>query len=190
VGVENDVVRAFARVREAWQGLDGLVNCAAVFEKATVRQMSLATWQNMLQVNLTGTFLCCREAFRIMTAGGAIVNVASLSGVPGVEKFPGFAAYNVSKYGVVGLTEILAVEGASLGLRVNCVSPGAVDTAMLKQAAPQLPPAMHPREVAPVGVFLLSEASGVVNGANLVLQGAPQVGPGGGSGHDLSHTQG
>ncbi len=70
-------------------------------------------WDETLGVNLTGSFLCCRAAFTAMAAagGGRIVNIASLSGVYATEKFPGLTAYNVSKYGVIGLTEAIAVEG-------------------------------------------------------------------------------
>ena len=67
-------------------------------------------------------------------SGGSIVNISSLSGVRGPEKFPGLAAYNVSKAGLLALSDILAVEGKPHGIRVNAVSPGAVETAMLRQA--------------------------------------------------------
>ncbi len=174
VGDEQAVADLFNRVAERWSGLDGLVNCAAIFRQDEFSRMPLEHWNEVLRVNLTGTFLTCREAFRRLTTGGAIVNISSLSGVPGVEKFPGFAAYNVSKYGVLGLTEILAVEGQPRGIRVNCVSPGAVDTAMLKQAAPDLPPVMRPEEVAETVVFLLSGRAGAINGANIILSGSPR----------------
>jgi NAD(P)-dependent dehydrogenase (short-subunit alcohol dehydrogenase family) len=173
VSREPDVVRVFSAVVDAWGGVDGVVNSAGVFRGAPFPELTLETWNEVLGVNLTGTFLICREAFRRMSPGGSIVNIGSLSGVPGVEKFPGFAAYNVSKYGVSGLTEILAVEGRSRGLRVNCVSPGAVNTAMLKLAAPQLPPALEPEDVARTVVYLLSDESRAVTRANLVLLGEP-----------------
>ncbi|MEW6516149.1 MAG: SDR family NAD(P)-dependent oxidoreductase [candidate division FCPU426 bacterium] len=171
IGTEAGAAEAFERATAAWGGVDGLVNCAAIFRKAAAVELALEDWNELLRVNLTGVFLACREAFRRMPSGGSIVNIASLSGVPGYEKFPGFTAYNVSKYGVLGLTEILAVEGAERGLRVNCLSPGAVDTDMLRQAAPQLAPAMQPEEVAEAAVFLLSERSSALNGANLILAG-------------------
>ena len=95
-------------------------------------------WDETLGVNLTGSFLCCRAAFTAMRppAEGRIVNIASLSGVYATEKFPGLAAYNVSKYGVIGLTEAIAVEGKAHGISAICVSPGAVDTEMLRRANP------------------------------------------------------
>lgn len=171
VGTETGVQDLFEQALEAWGRVDGLVNCAAIFRKAAAADLALEDWNELLRVNLTGTFLTCREAFRKMAPGGSIVNLASLSGVPGFEKFPGFTAYNVSKYGVLGLTEILAVEGRARGVRVNCLSPGAVDTGMLRQAAPHLAPAMRPEEVADAAVYLLSDRSAAVTGANLILTG-------------------
>ena len=75
---------------------------------------------------------------------GRIVTIASLSGVYATEKFPGLAAYNVSKYGVIGLTEAIAVEGRPHGISAICVSPGAVDTQMLRRANPDLRPGLTP----------------------------------------------
>ena len=80
--------------------------------------------------------------------GGRIVNIASLSGVYATEKFPGLTAYNVSKYGVVGLTEAVAVEGRELGISAICISPGAVDTEMLRAANPELRARLTPEDVA------------------------------------------
>ena len=107
-------------------------------------------WDETLGVNLTGSFLCCRAAFTAMRAagGGRIVNIASLSGVYATEKFPGLTAYNVSKYGVIGLTEAIAVEGKEHGISAICVSPGAVDTEMLRRANPELRPGLTPDQVA------------------------------------------
>jgi NAD(P)-dependent dehydrogenase (short-subunit alcohol dehydrogenase family) len=173
VSREEDVHLLFARVLDEWGGLDGLLNCAAIFEKVSMAELSLETWSRIIGTNLTGTFLCCREAFRTMPAGGTIVNLASLSGIPGAEKWPGLGAYNISKLGVVGLTEILASEGAPRGLRVNCISPGAVDTELLKKAAPQIPPALTPEEVAETAFFLMTDESRGINGANVILAGSP-----------------
>ena len=75
-------------------------------------ETTLDIWDETLRVNLTGSFLCCRAAFTAMSEAGEgrIVTIASLSGVYATEKFPGLAAYNVSKFGVIGLTEAIAVE--------------------------------------------------------------------------------
>jgi NAD(P)-dependent dehydrogenase (short-subunit alcohol dehydrogenase family) len=130
-----------------------------------------AMWRETLAVNLTGTFLCCRAAFSAMVGagGGRIVNIASLSGVYATEKFPGLAAYNVSKYGVVGLTEALAVEGKAHGISAVCLSPGAVDTEMLRRANPSLRAGLTPDDVAELIVALLDAPLAAASGANIPL---------------------
>ena len=100
---------------------------------------------------------------------GVIVNLSSLSGVKGVEKFPGLSAYNVSKAGVAALTEILAVEGKPYNIRVCAVSPGAVDTDMLRQAAPHLKAGMTPRDMAEILLFLADDSRRMFNGSNIEL---------------------
>ena len=128
-------------------------------------------WERTLSVNLTGSFLCCRCAFAAMRAAGEgrIVNIASLSGVYATEKFPGLAAYNVSKYGVIGLTEAIATEGKGLGISAICLSPGAVDTEMLRAANPELRPGLTPADVAELIVALLDGPLAAASGANIPL---------------------
>ena len=146
--------------------------CAAgVLRSAPFEQITPATWAETLDVNLTGSFLCCRAAFIAMRRArdGRIVNIGSLSGVYATEKFPGLTAYNVSKYGVIGLTEAIAVEGKAHGITAICVSPGAVDTQMLRQANPALRPGLTPGDVAALIVALLDSPLAAASGANIPL---------------------
>jgi NAD(P)-dependent dehydrogenase (short-subunit alcohol dehydrogenase family) len=101
--------------------------------------------------------------------GGSIVNVSSLSGVRGPEKFPGLAAYNVSKAGILALSDILAVEGKPHNIRVNAVSPGAVETEMLRQAGHGLKALATPEDVARTIAFLVSDLSYPATGANVEI---------------------
>jgi NAD(P)-dependent dehydrogenase (short-subunit alcohol dehydrogenase family) len=169
VADEASVQAVFARVAATYGPLDILVNSAGAVAQAPLAEMDAATWDHVLAVNLRGTFLCCREAFRQMAphGGGVIVNLSSLSGVPEVEKFPGLSAYNVSKYGVAGLSEILAIEGRPHHIRVVAVSPGAVDTEMLRAAAPHLKPDMTPDELARILLFLVGPDARPLTGTNL-----------------------
>jgi NAD(P)-dependent dehydrogenase (short-subunit alcohol dehydrogenase family) len=148
-----------------------LVCAAALLEREPFDEISLASWERTMSVNLTGVFNCCRAAFAIMrNAGeGRIVTIASLSGVYATEKFPGLAAYNASKYGVIGLTEGIAVEGKPFGITAISVSPGAVDTDMLRRANPALRPGLVPDEVAAMIVTLLDSPLRIASGANIPL---------------------
>jgi NAD(P)-dependent dehydrogenase (short-subunit alcohol dehydrogenase family) len=170
VSNENDVTRMFAEVKNKFGGLDILVNNAGVFALNLVENATLAEFNRVQSVNSGGVFLCCREAFKLMKAGGgSIVNVSSLSGVKGAKKFPGFAAYCASKFAVVGLTEALAEEGKKHGIRVNVVCPGAVDTVMLDTAFPNVQPRLSPGQVAEAILFLASPRSSAISGVSLEL---------------------
>lgn len=171
VAREEDVRALFQRVHAAYGRVDILVNCAGVVMVRPFAEMDAASWDHVLNVNLRGTFLCCQQAFAMMAqqGGGVILNISSLSGVKGVEKFPGLSAYNVSKAGVASLTEILAVEGKPLHIRVAAVSPGAVDTEMLRQAAPHLKAGMTPDELAEILLFMADDSGRVLSGTNLEI---------------------
>lgn len=165
------VEAAFATLSAQFGRLDILVNNAAILKSSTFTDLALADWDQVLAVNLRGAMLCARQAFQLMRErGGAIVNVSSLGGVAGTEKFPGYVAYTVSKFALTGLTEALAAEGKAFGIRVNAVAPGAVDTAMLRQAAPHLRTRTTPADVAKVISFLCDAAeSGCMTGATLTI---------------------
>ena len=170
VSKAGEVERLFADV-DGMGSLAALVCAAGVLKSAPFAEMTAEVWAETLDVNLTGSFLCCREAFNAMrrSGEGRIVNFASLSGVYATEKFPGLAAYNVSKYGVIGLTEAIAAEGKEHGISAVCISPGAVDTAMLRQANPELRPGLTPGDVAELIVALLDSPLEAASGANIPL---------------------
>jgi NAD(P)-dependent dehydrogenase (short-subunit alcohol dehydrogenase family) len=166
----DDVERLFTTAAEIGD-LGALVCAAGVLTSVPFEETSWDIWEQTISVNLSGSFRCCRAAFRLMRASGEgrMVNIASLSGVYATEKFPGLAAYNVSKYGVVGLTEAIAVEGRPYGISAVCVSPGAVDTQMLRQANPELRPGLTPRDVAELILALLDGPMAHASGANIPL---------------------
>ncbi len=166
----EDVERLFAAAEAAGPPV-ALVCAAGVLTPASFVETTPEIWEQTLAVNLTGSFLCCRAAYVAMRAAGEgrIVNIASLSGVYATEKFPGLAAYNVSKYGVVGLTEAIAVEGKAHGISAICISPGAVDTEMLRRANPDLRPGLTPGEVAELIVAVLDGRMAPASGANIPL---------------------
>ncbi len=147
------------------------VNNAARLDPKSLLDIGDSEWRQVMAVNLDAAFAGCREALARMAnaGGGVIINMASLSGVAGVEKFPGLASYNVSKAGLIGLTEAVALEGREHGVCCVALSPGAVDTAMLRRAAPHLRAGMTPEDVAAIVEFLVSDAARPLSGTNIPI---------------------
>ncbi len=166
---ERDVDRLFSTTESRLGRCEVLVNCAGMIDPELMVRTTPERWDRMFAVNVRSMFLTCRRALPSMIErrGGTIVNVASISGVIGPEKFPGFVSYCASKAAVIELTEALAVEVKEHGVRVNCVSPGSVDTAMWKQASGGAPADMTPDEIARTILFLASADSRPMNGRNL-----------------------
>jgi len=161
-GDEASVNRFFGELER----LDVLVNNAAILELAPIVDMKVETWDEVIRVDLRGAFLCSQAAFRLMRPGGTIVNVSSLSGVSGADKFPKMSAYVAAKSGLAGLTEVLAVEGRPLRIRVNAVSPATVATDMGRIAGIGQEP-LSPEEVARVITWLATSDSAPLTGANI-----------------------
>lgn len=128
VGSEPSVDRVFDEIGQAAGRIDYLVCCAAIYPRRPFLELSLEDWQHVLQVNLTGSFLCCRAAVRFMRPRkfGRIVMFSSMEARTGASNGAHYAA---SKGGVLGLARSLAVETAADNIRVNTISPGITDTA-------------------------------------------------------------
>jgi NAD(P)-dependent dehydrogenase (short-subunit alcohol dehydrogenase family) len=130
VSDEAAVAEAVAAAVEQGGGLDVVANIAGILRTAHSTEHSLELWDQVIRINLTGTFLVCRAALpHLLDGGGVIVNSASTSAHFG---HPWMAAYAASKGGVAALTHTLAVEYAKRGVRVNAVAPGSVRTSMTK----------------------------------------------------------
>jgi len=169
VSNSEDVERLFRETESRFGECDILVNDAGTYVDARLDRMTGEQWDRVFDVNVRGAFLTTRRAIRGMIARrrGAIVNVASISGVPGPQKFPGFSAYCASKAALIGFTDAAAAEVREHGVRINCVSPGSVDTAMWAAVGGGAPADMTPAEVAEVILFLASDRSRPVNGQNI-----------------------
>lgn len=168
------IERLFAETESRFGPCDLLVNNAGRIDPAPLVEVTPERWERMFAVNVTAVYLACRRALPSMIARrrGAIVNVASISGVVGPEKFPGWVSYCASKGAVISLTEALAVEVKAHGVRVNSVSPGSVDTKMWEEASGGAPAAMTPDEVAEAILFLASDRSRPMNGQDLHVYSA------------------
>jgi NAD(P)-dependent dehydrogenase (short-subunit alcohol dehydrogenase family) len=126
---ETQVAHMVARALARFGRIDGLVNSAGVSPLAPITECTLETWEWTMRVNVTGTFLCCREVWTPMVqqGGGSILNISSGAGKRAHAEW---VAYCASKYAVMGLTESLALEGFPLGIRVNALCPGPTATPM------------------------------------------------------------
>jgi NAD(P)-dependent dehydrogenase (short-subunit alcohol dehydrogenase family) len=181
VTVERSVKVLRADVERRFGTCHALVNCVGVSEFCPSTEMSLRQWEGNIAVNLTGTFLMCREIGAVMIArgGGKIVNVSSTAGLFGV---PAMTAYVAAKHGVIGLTRALAVEWARFNVQVNCVCPGATLTEMLLSATTpeyrakrlgRIPAHRFglPEEQGAVMLFLTSAAADYITGCVLAVDG-------------------
>lgn len=164
-----DVEKLFAATESRFGHCDVLVNNAGMVDPSRLIDATLEQWERMFAVNVHGVFLACRRALPSMMSrrAGAIVNVASISGIPGPEKFPGFVSYCASKGALISLTEALAVEVKEHGVRVNAVSPGSVDTPMWAAVSGGAPADMSAAEIAETILFLASDRSRPMNGRNV-----------------------
>lgn len=176
----GDVRRMFQHVRGAHGRLDYFVGNAGITGDGYALTMGDDKWRRVIDTNLTGAFLCCRAAGRLMAGrkAGSIVAVASTSGLAAPA---GQANYAASKAGLLGLMRVLAKELGGYGIRVNAVIPGFVNTAMTR-AMPKGKLAEHiahvplgrvgePEEIAPVVRFLLSDEARYVTGSSIVVDG-------------------
>jgi 3-oxoacyl-[acyl-carrier protein] reductase len=180
----DEVIRMFGEVKKEWGKLDILVNNAGIAHYVTFEQMTEEQWDQTLNVNLKGQFLCAREAVKLMKAkGGKIVNLASVAsggaGVGGVK----IAHYVASKGGVAALTEALAVELAPYKINVNAIGPGFIDTDMTKEliSDPKAKQGMlaripwgrfgKPEDVGAVAAFLASDEADYLTGALVYVDG-------------------
>jgi 3-oxoacyl-[acyl-carrier protein] reductase len=174
VSEEDTVERTFERITADFGRLDGLVNNAGVVKDAMLvkvkdgevtGKMTLAQWQAVIDVNLTGVFLCAREAAQHMiraNSGGVIVNISSISRAGNV----GQTNYSAAKAGVVAMTVVWAKELARHGIRVGAVAPGFTRSPMVEEMRPEV----LTKVIAPVALRRLGEAEEIAHAVSFIFE--------------------
>src|SRR3977135_44520 len=175
------VRRTVDAVVDAFGQIDILVNSAGIVMLAPAEELPLQAWDSTINVNLKGTFLMCQSVGTRMLAsgGGAIINMASQAATVALDAH---VAYCASKFGVVGVSKVLAAEWGGRGVRVNTISPTVVLTELghkawdgpRGEALKKLIPSgrfAYPDEIAAAAVFLASDAAEMINGADLLIDG-------------------
>ena len=179
---EEAVTKAMARCEDEVGPLTGLVNSAGIGSDVPCLDTTTTLFRKMIEVNLIGSFVAAREAARRMRerGQGSIVNIASVSGIRGNR---GRVAYGASKAGVINMTQVMAVELAPLGIRVNAIAPGPIETPLVRSmhtresrtawmnVVPQHRYAA-PAEIAGAAIFLLDDGkSSFVTGQTICVDG-------------------
>ena len=181
VAIPQQVRAAIERVDARFGRIDALVNNAGVAIFKPILETTIEDWSRVLAVNLDGPFLCTQAAAPVMLrgSGGCVVNIASISGLRASTLR---VAYGTSKAALIHLTKQQAAELGALGIRVNAIAPGPVDTAMAKAVhTPDIRASYHDaiplnrygteEEIADVVVYLCSPAASYINGQTLAVDG-------------------
>ena len=187
IGDVAQIRAMFTQLADAFGVLDILVNNAGIFPRATVIELDEATWDQVHDVNLKGTFFCSQEAARMMIPrrSGRIINIASISGL---EPTPRGSHYSASKAGVIALTKSIATELGPYHIAVNAVAPGITDTAQPRYgmteeeiaAAGEATPwgrIGRPEDVARAVLYLVSDLSEYVTGETVFVTGGSFMSP-------------
>jgi len=173
----NDIIRLMEKTKETFGQIDVLINNAGVSRRESPYQLSVEEWDDVIQINLRGTFLCAREAAKTMRQqkrGGAIVNIASTRAF---MSEPDTEAYAASKGGIIALTHALAISFGEDRIRVNSISPGWIekgDYANLRTIDHKQHPVGrvgYPKDIAKACFFLTSEENDFITGENLTVDG-------------------
>lgn len=181
IGQPEEIKKMFDAVKDQWGRLDILINNAGILQIKPFEEISLDDWNQMINVNLRGQYLCAQEAVRLMNEWGRIINITSVSsGGMGIA-YPLVSHYTTSKGGVVGMTEALAVELGPKGINVNAIAPGIIDTDMVEETDNQanqelinrLPKRRigKPKDIGAAAVFLSSEEADYLTGIVVYVDG-------------------
>jgi 3-oxoacyl-[acyl-carrier protein] reductase len=184
LAVEQDIRVLFEKVRGDFGHLDVLVNNVGVTSSGDPLTFPLSEWNRIISTNLAGTFLCTQLAAPLLSKGAAVVNLSSLRGLEDHGR-PPIIAYSTSKAGIISMTKTFA-KALAPGVRVNCVSPGVTNTAIVETfddalkasfiASIYLERLLEPAEIASAIAFLASDDASGITGVNLRVDGGQSLG--------------
>ena len=167
-----------ATLQQRLGGIDFLINNAAIIRDRTLAKMDLAEWNDVIGVNLSGVFHCCKYGLPILRDGGAIVSLGSIAAIQG---FYGQANYAAAKAGVQAMMRVISREAARRGIRANAIAPGVIDTAMAATIPENVRTEMlknvplgrlgRTEDVAHVALFLCSPLAAYVSGQTIEVNG-------------------
>lgn len=179
ISKQEDVEKFFAAIIEKWGKIDVLINNAGITQDTLFLRMKMEQWQRVIDINLTGTFLCTQAAIKYMSKAksGNIINISSINR----NGQPGQANYSASKAGVVGFSKTIAKEMAARNIRCNVIAPGFIRTPMTdamtdkaKEAVTAMIPLKRvgePQDIANLALFLSSELSAYITGQVIDING-------------------
>jgi len=166
---ENQVKNLVDATIKKFNRVDVLINNAGIGSMRPVYATALESFEKVLKVNLTGTFLCTKHVWQPMknSGGGSIINVSSLGGLVG---YPMLSAYCASKWGQIGFTKACAEEGKKDNIRVNVIAPGKADTAIRSKIKEDKTKMLTPEDQVDACVFLASDESRYITGQVISLE--------------------
>ena len=177
---EREVQSLITDVSKEMKRIDVLVNCAGISKESLFVNKSTEEWKDVLETNLYSVFYTCKATIPIMLEqySGVIINISSILGMFGI---PGMEDYCAAKSAIIGFTQSLAAEVARFGIRVNCISPGMIDTEMSKGAQKQIGKSVKrlipckefgtAQDVVNLIEFLVSSKSNYITGENILIGG-------------------
>ncbi len=179
ISKEDQVANLMKAPVDKWEKIDCLVNNAGITKDGLFLRMNLEQWRTVLDINLTGTYLCAKECVKYMRKAkkGSIINISSIARMGN----PGQANYSAAKAGIVGLTSTLAKELGPLGIRVNAIAPGFIRTRLTDAIPDKISQEIQkrislgrigvPKEIANPILFLASKMASYINGQVLDVNG-------------------
>lgn len=184
INIEKEVTNLFNNIIKDYKNIDVLVNNAGIIKDNLIHKMSVDEFERVVDVNLKGTWLMCREAAKIMREqkSGRIVNISSRAWLGN----PGQSNYSASKAGIIGLTRVLALELGKYNVLVNSVAPGMIDTPLTQALSPEVREKLiqaqptktmgKPEDIAGAVAFLVDEKTQFITGQTLYVDGGKSIG--------------